>query len=289
MKSLSSNLLKRGSTFLSSDNTRVINTDELMAARLEALAFKAVVTPPEEILPGNAPMPDDVMRLLADDEEAEAFEGLNAPVVSVLNEEELTRASEQAQELITDAQAQAEEILRAANAEAETIRANAAEAGRNQGLADGRAQAQIELQQKMDEYNQLGAALEEEYNEKIDQAEVALVDALVDIFEHVFRVNFSEKTQVLLYLLRSTIKKSPNCKQYVIRVGSVDYPEVEENAMELRSLLIGNNPVLEVLEDSTLSEGQCMVEVDNGIFDCGIDTTLKELGLRLRELSYERN
>ena len=45
---------------------------------------------------------------------------------------------------------------------------------------------------------------------------------------------------------------------------------------------------IEVVEDLTLSKNQCMIETEDGIFDCGVSTQLTELSNRLKLLSYEK-
>ena len=45
---------------------------------------------------------------------------------------------------------------------------------------------------------------------------------------------------------------------------------------------------VEIIEDISLRQGECMIETDGGIFDCGVDTQLAELTNRLRVLSYEK-
>lgn len=34
---------------------------------------------------------------------------------------------------------------------------------------------------------------------------------------------------------------------------------------------------MDIIEDMTLAKNECMIETDNGIFDCGLGTELSEL------------
>ena len=38
----------------------------------------------------------------------------------------------------------------------------------------------------------------------------------------------------------------------------------------------------------TLSESQCMIETEAGVYDCSLETELKELCKKLRILSYKK-
>ena len=47
------------------------------------------------------------------------------------------------------------------------------------------------------------------------------------------------------------------------------------------------NSTVEIVEDMTLGKGECMIETESGIFDCGLGTQLSELRQKLKLLSYE--
>ena len=46
---------------------------------------------------------------------------------------------------------------------------------------------------------------------------------------------------------------------------------------------------LEIITDVTLSQAQCMIETEGGIYDCSLGTELEELKRKLRLLSYKIN
>ena len=45
---------------------------------------------------------------------------------------------------------------------------------------------------------------------------------------------------------------------------------------------------IEIVEDNTLSKNECLIETENGVFDCGLGTQLAELKQKLMLLSYEK-
>ena len=55
---------------------------------------------------------------------------------------------------------------------------------------------------------------------------------------------------------------------------------------QLEAAAAGANTSVEVVQDTTLSEGECMIETDGGIFDCGLGTQLAELKKQLLLLAY---
>ena len=49
---------------------------------------------------------------------------------------------------------------------------------------------------------------------------------------------------------------------------------------------LGSSATVEVINDVTLTAGNCFVETDGGIFDCSLGTELELLKKELRVLSY---
>ena len=47
------------------------------------------------------------------------------------------------------------------------------------------------------------------------------------------------------------------------------------------------NTVVEIVEDITLGKGECLIETEGGIFDCGLGTQLSDLRRKRKLLSYE--
>ena len=126
-RSLSSNLLKRGFTKLSEDDTRVINTNDLVAKRIRELSAKMQQTKTEGFVSGLAA--DKVNALVADTEESEGEPQNCGNVI---------KAGEDLQKLREDAEAQAAQIVEEAKTQAESI------------LQDARAQAESEKQAVLD-------------------------------------------------------------------------------------------------------------------------------------------
>ena len=46
------------------------------------------------------------------------------------------------------------------------------------------------------------------------------------------------------------------------------------------------NATLEIVEDRTLNKNECLIETEDGIFDCSLSTQLTELKRKLQLLSY---
>ena len=76
-------------------------------------------------------------------------------------------------------------------------------------------------------------------------------------------------------------------RSFFIHVSKEDYPFVSMQKKQITASVASGSSV-EVVEDLTLSKNQCLIETEDGIFDCGVSTQLTELSNRLKLLSYEK-
>ena len=61
--------------------------------------------------------------------------------------------------------------------------------------------------------------------------------------------------------------------------------------MKKKSLVEGTGiapECIELVEDFALQKGNCIIETDGGIFDCGLQTQMENLRKELQMLSYQK-
>jgi len=221
--------------------------------------------------------------LLADQDEAAAQEADNEEIEKVLEE-----AREQAQQIIDDANEQAQQIINDANSQAQSIfdeaRANGEAEGNEKGYAEGLARAE----EKEREVEEKAAALSAEYEELVSELEPKMVDTLTGIYSHVFGIDLAGRNDIVFNLLKDTIRNIDSVKNYLVHVSKDDHEYVLENRDELTAGL-GSSVTVEVIEDVTLTAGNCFIETEGGIFDCSLGTELELLKKELKILSYNGN
>ena len=286
-RSLSSNLLKRGFTKLSEDDTRVINTNDLVAKRIQELSAKMQQTKMEGFVSGLAA--DKVDALVADTEEPEGEPQNCGNVIKAGEDLQKLRedAEAQAAQIVEEAKTQAESILQDARAQAESEKQAVLEQARKQGLAEAQAQADRIQAQREAEYKEKTAGLDAEYQKMIDELEPKFVDTITGIYEHIFHVDLHSYREVLCYLISTTMRNTEDNKSFLIHVSKEDYPYVSMQKKQITAQIASPNASVEIIEDMTLGKGECLIETEGGIFDCGLGTQLAELRQKLKLLSYE--
>ena len=119
------------------------------------------------------------------------------------------------------------------------------------------------------------------------ELEPRFIEALTGIYEHIFKVDLSDYHELVTTLLCNTMQKIEGCRNLLIHVSGNDYENVKENKERLQKEAGGSTVSVEIAEDKTLSAGQAMIETENGVYDCSLDTELSELTRKLKLLSYE--
>ena len=204
--------------------------------------------------------------------------------------EQLQMAQARAEEILAEAQVQAEEICRQAQLmseqDARTAYEDAKRRGEQDGYREGLGKAAAEAEALRREYEQKEQQLCEQYNQKLEEMEPYLIQKLTGIYEHVFGVELSEHRNILQHLLAATLRSVEISDHYLIHVSEQDYPYVSMQKAQIVEEGCVKNASLEIAEDRTLGKNECLIETENGIFDCSLSTQLTELKRKLQLLSY---
>lgn len=104
---------------------------------------------------------------------------------------------------------------------------------------------------------------------------------------HIFHVDLHSYREVLCYLISTTMRNTEDNKSFLIHVSKEDYPYVSMQKKQITAQAVSPNASVEIIEDMTLGKGECLIETEGGIFDCGLGTQLAELRQKLKLLSYE--
>ena len=217
-------------------------------------------------------------------------EGLNAEQVEAILEDkeeaqpDLSAAQEQVDQMLAEAKEEAQRILEEAQQQSKKQQEEACETGRQQGYQEGKQQAEEELMQARQQLEQERQRLEEEYEAQQAELEPQLVDTIVSVVEKVFHVQFDDKKDVLVYLIRKSLQKMDGCREFTVRVSEENYAFVEGPRQDILSR-IGKEVTLCVTADALLKENECMIETDTGVFDCSLGIQLENLVKDIKCLS----
>lgn len=284
------NLLKSGNV-IKTEETRVIDSNTKVAERLQYLAEVLQVVDEgeeEEFVEGFSAGLDAVQVEMLLSEPGSAETQQMPPVPAPDLEEMQAAAQAEIDSMLEAARAEAESIVAAAQAEAEGIRQQASKAGHDEGYQAGYDEGMQIAKDAQEECAQRERELEEYYSRKIDELEPEFVDKITSIYEQIFAVSLEDKKAVVHYLIADAMRNIEGGRNFFIHVSKDDYEYVTSRKDELSQGLPGTSTI-EVIEDYTLSESQCFIEAESGIFDCGLGTELDLLKKELTLLSYRQD
>lgn len=286
------NLLKSGWVMVNQDEVCVIDSNKKIEEKMIAAPDEAFAS--EDVMAYRPSAFDD-----ADGAEGEAVdllfaEGTDAELVRTQQSEqaaeELKAAGARAEEILQQAHAQAEEIVQQARAmaeqEARQMKENARQQGMQDGYREGIQKAEAEAEAVRSEYAQKEKELGRLYEEKMADMEPYLIKELTGIYEHVFQVELSQYRNVLQHLVANTLRSVEMSDNYLIHVSEADYSYMSMQKAQIMEEGCVKNAQLEIVEDRTLSKNECLVETEDGIFDCSLSVQLTELKRKLLLLSY---
>lgn len=276
---MSSNLVKQFFMTLPEDKEKlVIDNNDRIRRRLEELS-RGEGNPEGGFVSGLA---------IAD--VIEAPEDATGNVIKAQDEakELLEQSRAEAEELRAQAQAEAERILEEARTQAQAEKQQVLEQAKQQGYMEGMSRAQAHEGAMEQEYQEKARLLEEEYEQQIEMLEPNLVEAITGIYEHIFHVELSSYREILTGLISDVLHKLDGSRSFIIHVSKDDYAYVNMQKKQMLTGAVSESVSVDVVEDATVGRNECMIETENGIFDCGLGTQLSELKKRLRLLAWSR-
>lgn len=270
-----SNLLKQYYVTNTTGTTRIIDSNkradvviqEHCAAGFQPLKFSTV---------------EDAMSVDGDTIDSDEVE-TDSVEVSEQIEKMLEEAQMQADDIISQAQKKAEEILLNANIKAEHIFEENKKKGYEEGSKDKLADV-MKMQECVEtEIKARKEQLEMEYQQKSDVLENDIVEAIIQVFNKVFHIQFDNKKEILLHLIKNTLMNVEVGKEFRIHVSQNNYKFINSHLDDIK-LNIGNDVNIEVVNDASLGTEDCQIETNFGVFDCGIDMELNTLIKDIRTL-----
>lgn len=283
---MSSNLLKSGWVTIRQEDARVIDSNSLIQKKIRnGLSIQNRKTG-EEVSGGDGFLSGLNAETIEYSEDSQDEAVLKSP--SEEEKEALIREIQQAREELASVKAEADSMIENAKAEITIMQTKAYEEAKNQGYQEGCRQGTAEADALKNEYAASQKQLEADYQRELEELEPKLIDALTGIYEHIFQVDLSDYKELVTGLLIRTMQKMDDVRIFMVHISREDYHTVINSRERILAETGTGSAKVEFIEDMTLSQSQCFIETENGIYDCSLGTELKELERKLKLLSYEK-
>jgi flagellar assembly protein FliH len=208
---------------------------------------------------------------------------------------EVKRRTDEAQSLKRQAQDDADKIIAGAREKARKIEAEARaafDAGRReaeeQGRADGReagfAEGRAEVERLVGRTRTVLERAQGKRAEILEQTEQEIVNLVLLIARKVIKVISESQKTVIVSNVVQALRKVKGRGNIIIRVNMADLKLATDHLKDFISLAEGAKSV-QIMEDSSVDEGGCVIETDFGEIDARIASQLAELEAKILEIS----
>lgn len=190
----------------------------------------------------------------------------------------------QTDEIIKNASKKAENMINAAQKQADLLIENATKQATDEGYNDGYQKGKKDAEKLKDKFR---VELEEKKEELLVEQRVFekdLMDRIALVLEKITGIIVEEHKEVICHIINREFMDIERSDNYLIKVSQRDYEYVNSKKQHLQGY-IREDAALEIVQTDTLDENRCIIETDNSVIDCSLDTQLKNLITDLKLLA----
>ena len=185
--------------------------------------------------------------------------------------------------ILEEAESKAAEIIKQAELEAEKIKSKAHAQGYEQGYEDGKKVSEDELEQGREALKNKAIELEEAYEGMLREAEPLMAEVISELVDNMVG-HYADHKDVILFLVRLALSELTTYGEFIVKVSQEDYDYVIQHKDEL-DIEVGDKVTLEIVKDSGLLNGDCLIETAYGSVDASLHVRRESLKQELRLIS----
>jgi flagellar assembly protein FliH len=194
------------------------------------------------------------------------------------------KAMDEAEKIIAEAREQAGQIEADSRAAFEAERKDAEEEGRSAGREAGFLDGKAEVERLVQRTQTILQRAQDKRTEILEETEQEIINLVLLIARKVIKVISENQKNVIISNVVQALRKVKGRGNIIIRVNMTDLKLSTEHIKDFINLVEGAKSV-QVVEDSTVDEGGCIIETDFGEIDARIASQLAELEAKILEIS----
>jgi flagellar assembly protein FliH len=198
------------------------------------------------------------------------------------------KAQDEADTLIAEAKEKARRIEDDSRAAFEAERKEAEERGRVAGREAGFDEGKAEVERLIQRTQTVLERAQDKRAEILAETEQEIIDLVLLIARKVIKVISENQRNVIISNVVQALRKVKGRGNIIIRVNMADVKLSTDHIRDFIKLVEGAKSI-QVVEDSTVDQGGCIIETDFGEIDARISSQLAELETRILEMSPIRS
>jgi flagellar assembly protein FliH len=197
------------------------------------------------------------------------------------------QAEEEAERIIAAARSKAGEVESGIRQSMEAERREAKEKGKEEGRESGFAEGKAEVERLIERTQTVLERAQDKRGEILNETEKEIVDLVLLISRKVIKVISENQRDIIISNVIQALRKVKAKGTIIIRVNMADLKLATEHKQEFIQQMEGVKSI-QVVEDSSVDSGGCIIETDFGEIDARISSQLAELENKILEISPMR-
>ncbi|MDR0760111.1 MAG: flagellar assembly protein FliH [Treponema sp.] len=193
-------------------------------------------------------------------------------------------AEAEADRITSGAKHKAEELALSARTASESGRKKAEVEGREAGREAGFAEGQAEVRRLIERTRTVLERVQNKRAEILEETEQQVIDLTLLIARKVIKVISESQRTVVISNVVQALRKLKARGNIQIRVNLIDVKLTTEHIKDFIKMVEGANDI-QVMEDSTVEPGGCVIETDFGEINARISSQLAELEDKILAIS----
>jgi flagellar assembly protein FliH len=193
-------------------------------------------------------------------------------------------AEDEAEKIIAEARSKAKQIENDSLAAFENERKEAEERGRLAGRETGFAEGRDEVARLVERTRTILERAQDKRAEILAETEQQIIDLVLLISRKVIKIISENQRNVVISNVVQALRKVKGRGNIIIKVNMLDIKLATEHKKEFIELVEGSKSV-QIIEDSTVDPGGCVIETDFGEIDARISSQLAELEQKILEIT----
>ncbi len=196
---------------------------------------------------------------------------------------EYDKLKAEAEKIIQDAKYEAEKIIEDANQQSQNIIDENTQKGHDEGYKTGYDEGFNEAERLISRLHVVVSEIVNKRTEIIEGTEYQVISLVMLIVKKVIKVITENQKTVIVNNVIEALKKVKNTRKIIIRVNLDDLEMASRNKAQFIELVEGLESI-ELVEDTTVDKGGCIIQTDFGEIDARISLQLKEIEDKILDL-----
>jgi len=195
-----------------------------------------------------------------------------------------TAAQEEADKVIAEARRQAEDLAAETRKTLDDERTAAIAEGKEAGRLEGYAEGRAEVERLIERTQTVLERAQDKRGEILTETEQEIINLVLRITRKVVKVISESQREVVVSNVVQALRKVRDRGNIIIHVNLADLKLATEHTKDFIRMLEGVKSI-QVVEDSSIDPGGCIIETDFGEIDARISSQLTELETKITEIS----